>query len=59
MSKIFIDYDDLLGYINLLLGYTANLTREETLKQIKGYIIRAEKFEISNEIMKQLFGGAE
>ena len=56
MSKIFIDYDDLLDYINSLLGYTANLTREEALKQIKGYVIRMQKFEISDEIMEKLFG---
>ena len=56
MSKTFIDYDDLLDYINLLLGYSANLTREETLKQIKGYIIRMQKFQLSDELMSHIFG---
>lgn len=59
MSKIFIDYDDLLDYINSLLGYTANLTREETLKQIKGYMKAMDKLVISDEIMEKLFGGVE
>ena len=57
MSKIFIDYYDLLDYINLLLGYTANLTREEALKQIKGYIIRIQKYQLSDELIEKLFGG--
>lgn len=50
MSKIFIDYDDLLDYINSLLGYTANLTREETLKQIKGYMKVMEKFQFDDKL---------
>lgn len=54
MSKTFIDYDDLLDYINSLLGYTANLTREEALRQIKGYIIRMEKFQLSDELISRL-----
>ena len=55
MSKIFIDYEDLLDYINLLLGYTANLTREETLKQIKGYMKVMKKYAMSDELMSRLF----
>ena len=55
MSKIFIDYEDLLDYINSLLGYTANLTREETLKQIKGYMRVMEKYALSDEVVNRLF----
>lgn len=57
MSKTFIDYYDLLDYINLNLGYTANLTREETLKQIKGYMRVMQKYQLSDELMEKLFGG--
>ena len=56
MSRIFIDYDDLLDYINMLLCYTANLTREETLKIIKAYIIEMRKYQLSDELMSHIFG---